>query len=73
LIWRRLRSSGPLRTRAGFLARIFATKCLPNAGGAVFLSGNRAASEFRDGNREPAHDFHIISNSLILSMLSDYG
>lgn len=39
---------------------------------AVFLSGNRAPGEFRDGNAEPLHDLSVIPNILILSTLASY-
>jgi hypothetical protein len=41
--------------------------------GAVFLSGNRAPGEFRDGNAEPFHDLPSIANLLILNMLASCG
>jgi hypothetical protein len=63
----------PLGDEGGVSGGEIRAKMPPERRGAVFLSGNRTAREFRDGNREPAHDFHIISISLILSMLSDYG
>ena len=40
---------------------------------AVFLSGNRAPGEFRDGNAELPQVLSFIPNILILSMLASCG
>jgi len=56
--------------RAGFLAEVFVPKGPPRVVCAVFLSGNRTSSEFRDGNVGPLHGFRAIHISFIMSKLS---
>jgi hypothetical protein len=63
------RSCPLLRTRAGFLVGVFLPKGSPRVSSAVFLSGNRAPTEFRDGNGRHLHSFRMIRICLIMSNL----
>jgi hypothetical protein len=59
--------------RAWFLVEVSTPKRLPLATCVVFLSGNRAPDEFRDGNAGHLYNFCIILIFLILSMLASCG
>jgi hypothetical protein len=60
----------PAIARAWFLVGVFTLKGLPRATWVVFLSGNRAPAESRDGNAGHLYNFRIIFISFILKALA---
>ena len=71
----RLLSGRPVlaTARAWFLVEVFTPKKLPCTTCVVFLSGNRAPAEFRDGNVVHLYNICTVLISLIPSMLASCG